>query len=591
MDKEGQMHRTSVVASMVMLTAVFVGAQQPQPAGRGGRGGAAPAGGGRQGRQGGAAPAGEPNEGRAQPGPSLKIERDLEYGRAAGQRLTLDLYRMDPAATPIPLVVWIHGSEPPLNTKIATPAIALVSNSGYAAASVEYRSGAAVTRAMQLADVKAAIRWLRANAATYNLDGAHIAAFGYGVGGQLAALAATTADEKSLEGDAGPLDQTSRVQAAVDLAGPVTTGGLNPVTYVTKASAPILMLHGTADNVVSTQESQKLVSALKVAGVATTLDLQVGVGHDVGALLSPTAMQTIGTFLNQQLKGAGGGGGLSSFVATPSGNYIDPVALDLGGTLYRLYETPARAAGTFASYRVYLPPDYQANAARRYPVIYFLHGASVDSKRPITSGYIARVDAAIRSGTMPPVIVILAEAPNQNRWMDSRDGKDPIETMIVKDLIPHVDKTYRTIATRAGRAIEGHSMGGFGALHNGFSHPELFIAVTGNSPCCSTIDDASATSPSSAVYSGDRNYFIAMAPSTLAVKNASLVRQQRIRIICGTKDALFAGATFVHEELMKANIAHEFIPVPESPHNHDQLLQFETFDTMAFYATVFGRAK
>jgi len=201
------------------------------------------------------------------------------------------------------------------------------------------------------------------------------------------------------------------------------------------------------------------------------------------------------------------------------------------------------------------------------------------------------VDAAIRSGAMPPVIVILAEAPNQNRWMDSRDGKDPIETMIVKDLIPHVDKTYRTIATRAGRAIEGHSMGGFGALHNGFSHPELFIAVTGNSPCCSTIDDAAATSPSSAVYNGDRAYFVAMAPSTLAVKNAALVRQQRIRIICGTKDALFAGATFVHEELMKANIAHEFIPVPESPHNHDQLLQFETFDTMAFYATVFGRAR
>ena len=135
---------------------------------------------------------------------------------------------MDPAPTPIPLVVWIHGSEAPLNTKIATPAIGLVSN--YAAASVEYRTGAAVTRAMQLADVKAAIRWLRANAATYNLDGAHVAAFGYGVGGQLAALLATTADEKSLEGDVGPLDQTSRVQAAVDVAGPITTGGLSTGT-------------------------------------------------------------------------------------------------------------------------------------------------------------------------------------------------------------------------------------------------------------------------------------------------------------------------------------------------------------------------
>ena len=503
---------------------------------------------------------------------------------------------MDPRTAPSPVVVWIHGTDGPLNSKMTTPAIAFVSaNSGYAVASIEYRTGASATRAMQLADVKAAIRWLRAHATTYNLDAAHVAAMGYGIGGQLAALAGTTAEDKTLEGDSGTSGQSSGVQAVVDLAGPVTTGGLNPVTHVTKTSAPTLMLHGTADSAVSTQESQKLVSALKVAGVTTTLDLQFGVGHDLGALLSPIAMQTIGAFLDQQLKastggrGGGGGGGLSSFVATPSGIYIDPVALDLGGTFYRLFPTAARGAGTFASYRVYLPPDYQANTARRYPVIYFLHGASVDSKRPIAAGYVARVDAAIRSGVMPPVIVVIPEAPNQNRWMDSKDGKDPIETMIVKDLIPYVDRTYRTIATRAGRAIEGHSMGGFGALHNGFSHPELFIAVTGNSPCCATIDDASASSPSSAVYSVDRNYFVAMAPTTLAVKNAALVRQQRIRIICGTADSLFAGATFVHEELTKANIAHEFIPVPESPHNHDQLLQYETFDTMAFYAAVFGK--
>ena len=577
------MARRALAAAMIVAFAVVAHAQEP--AGRGGR-----QGGGGRGGQAGAAPT-APNEGRGQGGPSLRIERDLEFGQAAGQRLTLDLYHMAPSATPSPLVVWIHGSDAPLNTKTATPAVGLVSNSGYAAASVEYRTGANVTLAMQLADVKAAVRWLRANAGTYGVDGTKIAVFGHGVGGQLAALAGTTGDDKSLEGTSGPLDQSSRVQAVIDLAGPMTTGGLNPVTYVTSDDAPTLIVHGTGDSVVSTQESQKLVSALKVAGVTTTLDMPFAVGHDVGAILSPITMQTIGNFLNQQLKGAGGGGGLSSFVSTPGGQYIDPVALDLGGTLYRLYATPSRGAGTAASYRVYLPPDYASNTTRRYPVIYFLHGASVDSKRPITAGYIARTDAAIRSGVMPPTIVIIPEAPNQNRWIDSKDAKDPIETMIMDDLIPHVDRTYRTIATRAGRAIEGHSMGGFGALHNGFSRPELFIAVTGNSPCCSTIDQAAASSPSATVYGGDRDYFIAMAPTTLAVKNAALVRQQKIRIICGTEDSLFAGATFVHEELTKANIPHEFIPVPESPHNHDQLLQYETFDTMAFYADVFGGVK
>ena len=80
-----------------------------------------------------------------------------------------------------------------------------------------------------------------------------------------------------------------------------------------------------------------------------------------------------------------------------------------------------------------------------------------------------------------------------------------------------------------------------------------------------------------------------MAPTTLAAKNAAKLKQQSIRIICGTEDALFVGATFVHDELVKLNIPHEFIPVPASPHNHDQLLQYQTFDTMAFYGKVFGK--
>jgi S-formylglutathione hydrolase FrmB len=189
---------------------------------------------------------------------------------------------------------------------------------------------------------------------------------------------------------------------------------------------------------------------------------------------------------------------------------------------------------------------------------------------------------------------VIPEAPNQNRWMDSKDGTTPIETMLWKNLLPHIDATYRTIPTREGRAIEGHSMGGFGALHNGFNNPDLFIAVTGNAPGGATLEISETPSPGridsfKVVYGGDRDYYIANAPSMLAAKNAAKVRQQHVRIICGTEDSLFAGATFVHEQLDKLGITHEFIPVPASPHNHDQLLQYQTFDTMAFYGKVFGK--
>jgi acetyl esterase/lipase/enterochelin esterase-like enzyme len=533
---------------------------------------------GGRGRQGGA-----PNEGRGPSGPTLKIETDLEYARVEGARLTLDLYRMAPSASPSPVIVWIHGTEPPLSTKATSPAVAFVSNaSGYAVASIEYRTTPATTRAMQLADVKAAIRWLRANATTYGLDPSHVAALGYGSGGQLAALLGTTGAVKDLEGDLGNLDQSSRVQAVVDLAGPVTTGGLNPVTYVTKDAAPTLILHGTADTTVSTQESQALVSALKVAGVTTTLDLQMGVGHDLGSLLSPVAMQTIGTFFNQQLKGAGGGGGLSSFVATPPNTYIDPIALDLGGTLYRLYPTAARGANTFGSYRVYLPPDYQTNTSRRYPVIYFLHGRSVDSKRPLTAGYVARLDAAIRSGAMPPAIAVIPQGLTTGWYLDAEDGRHPMESVIVKNLIPFIDATYRTIPRREARAIEGHSMGGYGALHIGFKYPDLFVAVTGNSPALvENVTDAM----------GSQEFWVREAPGTLAAANVDKLRRQQIRIIVGDQDSLFPLGKKLNDVLTGLKVPHEFLPVAGSPHNHDQLLQYETFDTMAFYRRAFAGAR
>jgi endo-1,4-beta-xylanase len=539
---------------------------------------------------------GAPSEGQQQQGPRLKIERDLEYARAGSRTLTLDLYRPDPLSTPTPVVVWIHGANGGFPGKGPTPAAALATP-GYAVASIDYRSEASTPIASQVADAKAAVRWLRANASRFNIDPTKVGVFGHDTGGTIAAILGTAGDVPALEGDLGNAGQSSKVQAVVTLAGPVSrTATLSPLTHVTKDDAATLILHGTADRKVPTLESQALVSALKVAGVNATLELQIGVSHDLGAILSPLAMQQVSAFFDQQLKGARRATGTSSYLSTPLTEYVDPVAIDLGGALYKTYPTPVRGPGTYASYRIYLPPDYETNTTRRYPVIYFMHGSLVDSKRPIVAGYVARVDAAIRSGVMPPTIVVMPQGLNQNRWIDSRDGTKPMESVIVKNLIPHIDATYRTIATRQGRAIEGHSMGGFGALHNGFNNPDLFIAVTGNAPGGATLETGEGTAPSpgridsfAIVYGSDREYFTAMAPTTLAAKNTAKLREQSIRIICGTEDGLFPGAEFVHGELTKLGIPHEWIPVPGSPHNHDQLLQFQTFDTMAFYGKVFGK--
>ena len=75
------------------------------------------------------------------------------------------------------------------------------------------------------------------------------------------------------------------------------------------------------------------------------------------------------------------------------------------------------------------------------------------------------------------MMVVLVNGMRDSFYGDSPDGKWPIESVIVKELIPHVDKTYRTITRREMRAVEGYSMGGYGAAHLGFKYPEVFGMV------------------------------------------------------------------------------------------------------------------
>jgi len=539
------------------------------------------------------APTAVPQRGGAPPA-RMRIDRDIEYSRVGTRALRLDLYRREPGTAPSPVVVWIHPGGSSAGDKSPTPAAALAT-SGFAVASIEYRPSAEAPYPAQLHDGKAAIRWLRAHAQTYNLDGDHIGVWGHEAGGLLASLLGTTGDVKELEGSGGNLDQSSRVQAVVDFAGPVgdstsATGPANPATYISADDPPFLIVHGTADRMVSPRHSELLVALLKRAGVDASLELQPGVSHDLGQLLTVPVLETVAGFFGQ-LRGQKRDVALSPFLPSPADAWTDPVALDLGGTRYKTYPTPSRGPNTIASYRLYLPPDYDTSSTRRYPVIYVTHGMNVDSTRPVTSGYVARIDRAIRGAVMPPAIVVVIQGLNKGWWVDSRDGQFPMESVVIKDLIPHVDASYRTIARLEARAIEGHSMGGYGALRLGFKYPELFTAVTATAPALIPIENFSTGNNQEmfrTTFGADAAYYDEAGPWSLAAKNAEQVRTQTIRLICGDKDGLFPRSQWMDGLLTKLGIPHEFTPVPGAPHNHDQLLQFETFDHMTFYGKVFA---
>ncbi len=149
----------------------------------------------------------------------VKVLRDLQYVEGGHERNRLDLYLPEKAEGRLPLVVWIHGGAWWAGSKDGCPAVPLTAK-GYAVASINYRLSQHAVFPAQIEDCKAAIRWLRANAAKYHLDADHIGVWGASAGGHLVAMLGTTGNVKELEGKGGNLDQSSRVQCVVDWFGP-----------------------------------------------------------------------------------------------------------------------------------------------------------------------------------------------------------------------------------------------------------------------------------------------------------------------------------------------------------------------------------
>jgi len=252
----------------------------------------------------------------------------------------------------------------------------------------------------------------------------------------------------------------------------------------------------------------------------------------------------------------------------PEPQWLDPNQSDANGAKYQKFASSA--AGSDVSYHIWLPPQYDKQTSDRFPVIYWLHGLC-GNQRGGTQSFGTQVDDAIREGKLPPTIVVFVNGMVSSFYCDWANGKRPIETVIIKELIPHIDQTYRTVAKREGRVIQGYSMGGFGAGHLGFKYPELFGTVVIDAGAL--IGEMALNGPNiSFIFEGgfDKNLekFMAEHPATLATKNADKIRgQQKVRIGCGGDDSLLPRNRELHELLTTLNIKHEFEIVEGVAHN------------------------
>ncbi len=135
---------------------------------------------------------------------------------------------------------------------------------------------------------------------------------------------------------------------------------------------------------------------------------------------------------------------------------------------------------------VYLPPSYSANPARRYPVVYALHGYSVGAEQWSKEIHVPQtIEGAFAKGAQEMIVVVPdSKTVYGGSMYSSSITTGDFENYIAHDVVVYIDAHYRTIPERASRGLVGHSMGGYGASRIGMKHPDVFGSLYIMSPCC-----------------------------------------------------------------------------------------------------------
>lgn len=257
----------------------------------------------------------------------------------------------------------------------------------------------------------------------------------------------------------------------------------------------------------------------------------------------------------------------------------------------------SQAASRNVSYHIYLPKAYNQNTNVRFPVLYWLHGTKggIRSLPEVTAFF----DQAIVERKIPPMLIVFPNGLSASMWCDSKDGAVPIETVVIKELLPLIDSNYRTIASWKGRIIEGFSMGGYGAARLGMKYPELFagISILAGGPLQPEFSYDIGPDRNverrvqvlQSVYGNDQDYFKAESPWFLAEKNAQVIRNQiKIRQLVGSEDfTLYYNKAF-DERLKRLNIKNDFNILPDIGHNSMAIFKKYGNKNWDFYKEIFG---
>ena len=232
--------------------------------------------------------------------PAANVEKDIVYGKGGDVDLHLDLYHPPANSTKRMAIIHFHGGGFTGGNKDGLAArIQTITAKGYVNVAAQYRLAGVAKWPSQIEDVKAAIRWTRANATKLGIDPARIAVAGYSAGGHLALFAAGTANHPEFEGKGGNAGVKTDVAACLAYY-PVTGGAwegfrrqfpmpegsseeawrmATPGTYIS-SFAPTILFHGLADVTVPPESSMEFLKQLRDAKIPSELHTFAGVPHE-----------------------------------------------------------------------------------------------------------------------------------------------------------------------------------------------------------------------------------------------------------------------------------------------------------------------
>lgn len=220
-----------------------------------------------------------------------------------------------------------------------------------------------------------------------------------------------------------------------------------------------------------------------------------------------------------------------------------PEGTKIPGIEHSSFHSPSM--DTEMGYNVTLPEEY-AKTTKRYPVIYFLHGAGGDENSD-AGGFSGLIGKMVADKKIPPVICVFPNG-GMSGYQDRPAEKVLMETFLIKELIPRIDKTYRTQADRKGRVLAGFSMGGGGAVRLSLKYPDLFSAAA---------SWAGAIVPRSGTM-----------PAELEAENLrKLAGRVRLLLIVGDQDITYNGHKPVLERLEQAKYPIRYRMLEGVPHN------------------------